>query len=61
MLYSTHVKPDATFRFNFPSGHPYTHFDTFPVALITVFQVTLYTHSRPCRPHRGVAYASVEP
>ncbi|VDN43495.1 unnamed protein product [Gongylonema pulchrum] len=24
--------------FNFPTGHPYTHFDTFPVALITVFQ-----------------------
>uniref|UniRef100_A0A1I7WZZ4 Ion_trans domain-containing protein n=1 Tax=Heterorhabditis bacteriophora TaxID=37862 RepID=A0A1I7WZZ4_HETBA len=22
--------------------HPYTHFDTFPVALITVFQVRLY-------------------
>lgn len=27
-------------RFNFPTMHPYTHFDTFPVALITVFQVS---------------------
>ncbi|VDK79943.1 unnamed protein product [Onchocerca ochengi] len=26
-------------KFNFPTGHPYTHFDTFPVALITVFQI----------------------
>ncbi|EGT30002.1 hypothetical protein CAEBREN_28992 [Caenorhabditis brenneri] len=26
-------------RFNFPTMHPYTHFDTFPVALITVFQI----------------------
>ncbi|VDN82277.1 unnamed protein product [Brugia pahangi] len=26
-------------KFSFPSGHPYTHFDTFPVALITVFQI----------------------
>lgn len=26
-------------KFNFPTMHPYTHFDTFPVALITVFQV----------------------
>ncbi|KAH7723235.1 voltage-dependent calcium channel type D subunit alpha-1-like protein [Aphelenchoides avenae] len=26
-------------KFNFPNFHPYTHFDTFPVALITVFQV----------------------
>uniref|UniRef100_A0A0N5AJK0 Voltage-dependent calcium channel type A subunit alpha-1 n=1 Tax=Syphacia muris TaxID=451379 RepID=A0A0N5AJK0_9BILA len=26
-------------KFNFPSGHPYTNFDTFPVALITVFQI----------------------
>ncbi|CAI5456021.1 unnamed protein product [Caenorhabditis angaria] len=26
-------------KFNFPSMHPYTHFDTFPVALITVFQI----------------------
>ncbi|XGW32506.1 hypothetical protein V3C99_017223 [Haemonchus contortus] len=25
--------------FNFPTMHPYTHFDTFPVALITVFQI----------------------
>uniref|UniRef100_A0A158Q5I2 Voltage-dependent calcium channel type A subunit alpha-1 n=1 Tax=Dracunculus medinensis TaxID=318479 RepID=A0A158Q5I2_DRAME len=26
-------------KFNFPNMHPYTHFDTFPVALITVFQI----------------------
>uniref|UniRef100_A0AC34F530 EF-hand domain-containing protein n=1 Tax=Panagrolaimus sp. ES5 TaxID=591445 RepID=A0AC34F530_9BILA len=26
-------------KFNFPNSHPYTHFDTFPVALITVFQI----------------------
>ncbi|VDK54688.1 unnamed protein product [Cylicostephanus goldi] len=26
-------------KFNFQSMHPYTHFDTFPVALITVFQI----------------------
>ncbi|CAD6185181.1 unnamed protein product [Caenorhabditis auriculariae] len=26
-------------KFNFPHMHPYTHFDTFPVALITVFQI----------------------
>ncbi|KIH48485.1 hypothetical protein ANCDUO_21445, partial [Ancylostoma duodenale] len=26
-------------KFNFPTMHPYTHFDTFPVALITVFQI----------------------
>lgn len=26
-------------RFNFPNMHPYTHFDNFFVALITVFQV----------------------
>ncbi|KAM3728724.1 Voltage-dependent calcium channel [Dirofilaria immitis] len=26
-------------KFSFPTGHPYTHFDTFPVALITVFQI----------------------
>ncbi|KAI6210463.1 Voltage-dependent calcium channel A type alpha-1 [Aphelenchoides besseyi] len=26
-------------RFNFPNMHPYTHFDTFPIALITVFQI----------------------
>lgn len=26
-------------KFNFPSMHPYTHFDTFPIALITVFQI----------------------
>ncbi|PAV77952.1 hypothetical protein WR25_14032 [Diploscapter pachys] len=27
------------FNFQTPTGHPYTHFDTFPVALITVFQI----------------------
>ncbi|OUC46914.1 transporter, cation channel family protein, partial [Trichinella nativa] len=26
-------------EFNFPEGRPSTHFDTFPVALITVFQI----------------------
>uniref|UniRef100_A0A0N4ZYK0 Voltage-dependent calcium channel type A subunit alpha-1 n=1 Tax=Parastrongyloides trichosuri TaxID=131310 RepID=A0A0N4ZYK0_PARTI len=26
-------------KFNFPNMHPYTHFDTFPIALITVFQI----------------------
>ncbi|CAD5229555.1 unnamed protein product [Bursaphelenchus okinawaensis] len=26
-------------KFNFPTMHPYTHFDTFPIALITVFQI----------------------
>ncbi|GMT04511.1 hypothetical protein PENTCL1PPCAC_26685, partial [Pristionchus entomophagus] len=26
-------------KFNFVNMHPYTHFDTFPVALITVFQI----------------------
>uniref|UniRef100_A0A183CB81 Voltage-dependent calcium channel type A subunit alpha-1 n=1 Tax=Globodera pallida TaxID=36090 RepID=A0A183CB81_GLOPA len=26
-------------KFNFQNMHPYTHFDTFPIALITVFQI----------------------
>uniref|UniRef100_A0AC35TNP8 EF-hand domain-containing protein n=1 Tax=Rhabditophanes sp. KR3021 TaxID=114890 RepID=A0AC35TNP8_9BILA len=26
-------------KFNFPNMHPTTHFDTFPVAMITVFQI----------------------
>uniref|UniRef100_A0A914MNP8 Voltage-dependent calcium channel type A subunit alpha-1 n=1 Tax=Meloidogyne incognita TaxID=6306 RepID=A0A914MNP8_MELIC len=26
-------------KFNFQNYHPYTHFDTFPIALITVFQI----------------------
>lgn len=35
--------------FNFESGRPYYHFDTFPVAMITVFQVTAQLIRHSCK------------
>lgn len=31
----------ACFRFNFKEGRPASNFDTFPIALLTVFQVSI--------------------
>ena len=40
-------------RFNFDEGTPPTNFDTFPAAIMTVFQVQPSTGPRECRATQG--------